>query len=165
MRALSRLTGLLLALGLLTATMAADANEPCGSAVEVPTQQKQVLEPFVRDLRLRHVDAAVGTVSHVHATGRLPNCYLTKRQADEHGWRPGTDLWRVAPGNSIGGDAFGNREGRLPRGTRYVEADLDYAGGGRGPVRLVFVRDSKGRWAQWITIDHYNTFHKVPAQP
>lgn len=103
----------------------------------------------------------MGTISHVSATGRLPDCYLTKRAAEALGWRPGSDLWRVAPGAALGGDAFGNREGRLPPG-RYLEADLDYAGGRRGPVRLVFERDGKGRWEQWVTTDHYNSFHKVP---
>ncbi len=142
---------------------AANAVEPCGSTVEVSARHKAVFEPFVRDLRLHHVAAAVGTMSHVHATGRLPECYLTKRAADERGWRPGSDLWRVAPGHSIGGDHFGDREGRLPRGPRYLEADLDYAGGRRGPVRLVFLRDGKGRWEQWVTIDHYGSFKKVPA--
>ena len=107
--------------------------------------------------------AAVGTMSWVHRTGRLPECYLTKRRAEERGWRPGSDLWRVAPGHSIGGDNFGNREGRLPPRGRYVEADLDYAGGRRGAARLVFVRDSRGRWLQWITTDHYRTFQEVPA--
>ena len=141
----------------------AAAQEVCGSAVRVPEAEARLLAPFVERLGLRHGKAAMGTMSHLHASGRLPGCYLTKRQAEERGWRPGTDLWHVAPGHAIGGDAFGNREGLLPARNRYAEADLDYAGGRRGPVRLVFVRDGKGRWLMWVTTDHYKSFSEVPA--
>jgi hypothetical protein len=150
-----------LAVGASVASVA--AQEICGSAVEVPEAEARALTAFVESLRLKYPRAAVGTMSHVRATGRLPDCYLTKRAAEERGWRPGADLWRVAPGHSIGGDPFGNRERRLPPRHRYVEADLDYAGGRRGPVRLVFARDGKGRWLQWVTADHYRTFREVPA--
>lgn len=141
----------------------AAAEEVCGSAVSVPEAEARALAPFAERLGLKHQKAAIGTMSHVHATGRLPDCYLAKRQAEERGWRPGSDLWRAAPGHSIGGDNFSNREGMLPARNRYVEADLDYAGGRRGAVRLIFVRDGKGRWLQWVTTDHYRTFHEVPA--
>jgi hypothetical protein len=141
----------------------AAAEQVCGSAVSVPEAPARALAPFVERLGLKHRKAAIGTMWHVHETGRLPDCYVTKRQAEARGWRPGADLWRVAPGHSIGGDGFGNREGRLPPRNRYIEADLDYAGGRRGAARLVFVRESKGRWLQWVTTDHYQSFNEVPA--
>lgn len=141
----------------------AAAQEVCGSAISVPEQEARALLSFAEQLRLKHPRAAAGAMSHLHATGRLPDCYLTKRAAEERGWRPGSDLWRVASGHSIGGDNFGNREGRLPARNRYVEADLDYAGGRRGAARLVFARETKGRWLMWITTDHYNSFREVPA--
>lgn len=141
----------------------AAAQDVCGSAVRVPEDAARALTAFAERLGLKHGKAAIGAIWHVHETGRLPDCYLTKRQAEERGWRPGADLWRVAPGHAIGGDHFSNREGRLPAKNRYVEADLDYAGGRRGAARLVFVRESKGRWLQWVTTDHYQTFREVPA--
>jgi len=141
----------------------AAAQEVCGSAVRVPEAEARVLTPFAEKLGLKHPRAAIGTMSHVHETGRLPDCYLTKRAAEERGWRPGSDLWRTAPGHAIGGDNFGNRERLLPLRNRYVEADLDYAGGRRGAARLVFVRESKGRWVMWVTTDHYRSFKEVPA--
>ena len=141
----------------------AAAQEVCGSAVQVPEAESRVLMPFAEGLGLKHARAAVGTMSHVHATGRLPDCYLTKRDAEERGWRPGSDLWRTARGHAIGGDNFGNRERLLPPRNRYVEADLDYAGGRRGAARLIFVRESKGRWVMWVTTDHYRSFKEVPA--
>jgi hypothetical protein len=160
-RAFGRLAGavLLAAAG----AGAAAAAEVCGSEIAVPEAEARVLRPFAERAGLKHVKAAIGTMSHVYATGRLPDCYLTNRRAEERGWRPGSDLWRSAPGHSIGGDNFGNREGRLPARNRYAEADLDYAGGRRGAARLVFVRDGKGRWLQWVTTDHYRSFQEVPG--
>jgi ribonuclease T1 len=157
-----RITILLLA-ALAALAAPASAQEVCGSAVSVPEAEARVLLPFAEQLRLKYPRAAIGTMSHLHATGRLPDCYLSKRAAEERGWRPGSDLGRVAPGHAIGGDNFGNREGRLPARNRYVEADLDYAGGRRGAARLVFARETKGRWLMWVTTDHYNTFREVPA--
>ncbi|AOX99152.1 ribonuclease domain-containing protein [Jeongeupia sp. USM3] len=90
--------------------------------------------------------------------GRLPERYVTKREAQAAGWKPGRDLWQVLPNHSIGGDRFGNREQRLPHG-QYREADLDYRGGKRGAKRLVF--EPKGR--RFVTVDHYQTFTELPA--
>ena len=91
---------------------------------------------------------------------QLPGKFVTKRQAQQTGWRPGRDLWSVPAlrGKSIGGDHFGNREGRLPRGN-WREADLDYQGGHRGAKRLLFSRDG----LRSVTVDHYQTF--VEVQP
>lgn len=90
---------------------------------------------------------------------QLPDKFVTKRQAQQAGWRPGRDLWSVPAlrGKSIGGDRFGNREGRLPRGD-WREADLDYQGGHRGAKRLLFSRDGLRR----VTVDHYQAFVEVP---
>jgi len=90
---------------------------------------------------------------------RLPEKFVTKRQAQQAGWRPGRDLWRVPAlrDKSIGGDRFGNREGRLPPGD-WREADLDYKGGHRGAKRLLFSREGMRR----VTVDHYQTFVEVP---
>ncbi|XLM21567.1 ribonuclease, partial [Chromobacterium piscinae] len=65
--------------------------------------------------------------------GRLPDKFVTKRQAQDAGWKPGRSLWSVAglQGKSIGGDRFGNYEKRLPAG-QWQEADLNYKGGKRG---------------------------------
>jgi hypothetical protein len=149
---------------LILASVEAHAGGLCGEAVAVPAAEVRALAPFIARLQLRYARAAIGTISHVNAEGRLPDCYLTRHNAAARGWRPGSDLWQFAPGAALGGDTFANRERRLPAARDYVEADLDYAGGRRGPVRLVFERDGKGRWAQWVTTDHYRTFHKVPAR-
>lgn len=89
---------------------------------------------------------------------RLPDKFVTKNEAQRAGWRPGKDLWSVPAlhGKSIGGDHFGNREGRLPKGS-WREADLDYKGGHRGAKRLLFSTGGMRR----VTVDHYQTFTEI----
>lgn len=91
--------------------------------------------------------------------GALPEKFIAKREARRLGWEPGEDLWRVPGlrGRSMGGDHFGNREGRLPPGA-WREADLDYRGGHRGAKRLLF----SGSGRRFVTVDHYRTFVEVP---
>ena len=118
------------------------------------------LEAFARALGLRDVQGFVEAVGTLDRDRRLPERFLTKDAAERLGWRPGSDLWRVAPGKSIGGDRFGNREQLLPAapGRRFFEADLDYAGGTRGARRLVWSSDG----LRWVTVDHYRSFREVP---
>jgi ribonuclease T1 len=118
------------------------------------------LHAFAREAGLRDAAGFAEAVASLDRSGRLPDRYLTKDQAARLGWSPGVDLWKVAPGKSIGGDRFGNREGRLPSapGRRFFEADLDFAGGKRGAKRLVWSSDGQ----RWVTIDHYQSFREVP---
>lgn len=118
------------------------------------------LTAFARAAGLAQIDAFIETVQAIDRTSRLPERYLTKARAQALGWRPGDDLCRVAPGKAIGGDHFGNREGRLPAraGRRYQEADLDFACGRRGAKRLVFSNDG----LRFVTTDHYESFREVP---
>ncbi len=101
----------------------------------------------------------VAVVETVQQTGRLPAEYVTKREAEALGWRPGSDLCEAAPGRVIGGDRFFNREGRLPEadGRIWLEADLDFACGRRGAKRLVFSNDG----LVFVTVDHYDSFIEV----
>jgi len=94
---------------------------------------------------------------YLHLYGELPPNYLTKEEARELGWDPAEgNLWEVAPGMSIGGDRFGNREGLLPEATGriFYECDVDYEGGFRGEDRLVYSSDGM----IWYTEDHYGSF-------
>jgi hypothetical protein len=118
------------------------------------------LAAFARGLGLEDTDGFARTVEALERTGKLPATYVTKAAAERLGWKPGQDLWSVAPGKAIGGDVFANREGRLPAGAgiRYREADLDYRGGKRNAKRLIF--GSNGE--RWVTVDHYQSFRMVP---
>lgn len=115
---------------------------------------------FARELRLRDVEGFVETIRSLRNEGSLPARYVTKREAEALGWRPGDDLCRVARGRVIGGDRFHNRERRLPeaRGRSWREADLDFDCGRRGARRLVFSSDG----LIFVTLDHYESFREVP---
>lgn len=95
-------------------------------------------------------------VLYLEYYGELPDNYITKNEARSLGWEGGTPE-RYLPGAAIGGDTFGNREGRLPDGD-YTECDLNTDGAdSRGAERLVFSDD--GRY--YHTEDHYNSFTQV----
>ena len=92
--------------------------------------------------------------------GKLPGNYLTKREAERLGWDNTLgNLWRVAPGCSIGGDRFGNYENSVPdaKGRRWTECDIGYQGGYRIGKRIVFSNDG----LIYYTADHYRSFDEV----
>ncbi len=87
----------------------------------------------------------------------LPNNFITKKRATNLGWKSNKgNLWEISDKKSIGGDRFGNREGKLPKkeGREYFECDIDYNGGYRGQKRIVYSNDG----LIYYTQDHYNTF-------
>ena len=90
--------------------------------------------------------------------GELPENFITKREAQALGWDRNY-LSDVAPGMSIGGDHFGNYEGRLPRkkGRKFYECDVNYKGGKRGPERIIYSNDGH----VWYSKDHYETFTEL----
>ena len=91
---------------------------------------------------------------YLHAFEELPPNYITKADARALGWDSSKgNLWDVAPGCSIGGDRFGNREGLLPKGSWY-ECDVNYEGGYRGAERLLFSEDGMICYSG----DHYNSY-------
>ena len=91
---------------------------------------------------------------YLHAFEELPPNYITKSDARDLGWDSSAgNLWDVAPGCSIGGDRFGNREGLLPKGSWY-ECDVNYEGGYRGAERLLFSEDGMICYSG----DHYNSY-------
>lgn len=91
--------------------------------------------------------------NYIKEFGFLPDNYITKSEAKKMGWKVSD------PGDYvIGGDPFGNREGRLPEGEQYYEADLvEGYGKNRGPSRLVFTKDGR----VYYTKDHYETFEEL----
>lgn len=141
----------------------ADRRQVCGTYVDIDTPVEDKLEAWGKQLRLGNLEAFANVLQYINQTGDLPDCYLTKAEAEAWGWQRGSDLWRVAEGMAIGGNQFQNREGLLPRryNGRYVEADLDYDGQRRDARRIVFVKDAGGQWLIWITLDHYESFLRV----
>jgi len=97
---------------------------------------------------------------YIHTYNKLPKNYITKSEAEDLGWVSSKgNLDRVAPGKSIGGDYFGNREGLLPKksGRKYTECDIDFEGGYRNSKRIIFSNDG----LIFYTEDHYETFERL----
>lgn len=89
---------------------------------------------------------------------KLPSNYITKEEARELGWNGGP-LKDYAPGKSIGGDVFTNRQHVLPDSEyEYIECDINANGTARGAERLVY---NTGDFKVYYTPDHYNTFQEV----
>ncbi|WP_276877489.1 ribonuclease domain-containing protein [Chryseobacterium joostei] len=96
-------------------------------------------------------------ISYVKQNHRLPDYYITKNEARNQGWNPSTgNLCEVLPGKAIGGDKFGNREGRLPDGDKYFEADVNYHCGGRNADRIIYTQNGD----VYLTKNHYKSFEK-----
>ena len=89
---------------------------------------------------------------YLHEHGDLPSFYITKAEAEAMDWdvrNPGEYV--------IGGDRFGNREGKLPKekGLQYHECDLRSGyGKTRGTERLVY----SNRGDIYYTSDHSESF-------
>lgn len=138
---------------------------PEESPEEQPAAGTEAL-PAVPDMPAAADDAPVygeaysdrdGVAAYLRAYGELPPNYITKSEARALGWDSGRgNLWEVAPGRSIGGDRFGNREGLLPEadGRTWYECDVNYGGGYRGAERIVFSNDG----LIYYTDDHYASF-------
>ena len=92
--------------------------------------------------------------------GELPPNFITKAEAKALGWDSSRNyVSDVAPGMSIGGDRYGNYEGKLPKakGRKFTECDVNYTGGKRNGERIVFSNDGR----VWYTRDHYGTFEEL----
>ena len=90
---------------------------------------------------------------------KLPKNYITKKEARKLGWRGGS-LEPYAPGKTIGGDRFGNREKKLPddKGRKYYECDIDTFGARkRGAKRIIYSNDG----LIYYTGNHYTSFEKM----
>ncbi len=94
---------------------------------------------------------------YIHTYGKLPSNFITKAEAKKLGWTGG-GLDEFAEGKCIGGDKFGNNEGKLPDGTKYKECDIDTLGAdSRGAKRIVYSDDG----SVYYTDDHYENFEQV----
>ena len=132
----------------LTVVTAEPAGAPKAEEPELPEEDAgPITEPqAIADYLFEH--------------GELPENFITKEEAQELGWDSSRNyLSDVAPGKSIGGDRFGNYEGRLPKakGRKFFECDANYTGGKRGAERIVYSSDGR----IWYTKDHYETFEEL----
>ena len=97
---------------------------------------------------------------YIFEHGELPDNFITKKEAQKLGWDSSRNyVGDVAPGKSIGGDRFGNYEGRLPskKGRQWYEADCYYQGKKRNAHRILYSNDG----LVYYTDDHYETFTQM----
>lgn len=96
-------------------------------------------------------------INYVKQNHKLPDYYITKNEAKKLGWNPAKgNLCDILPGKAIGGDKFGNREGNLPNGEKYFEADVNYTCGNRNSDRIIFTKNGD----VYLTKNHYKSFEK-----
>lgn len=130
----------------------------------IERKNDRISNPTIEVLAGQTVDVSVLTnqnkvIGYLRQNQKLPAYYLTKNEARKLGWKPEEgNLCKVLPGRAIGGDFFGNREGKLPKknNRKYFEADINYNCGHRDQQRLIYSNDG----LIFITTDHYKTFKK-----
>ena len=96
---------------------------------------------------------------YLHQYGHLPSNFITKKEARKAGW-PGGSLEEYFPGMCIGGDYFGNYDGKLPKakGRTWTECDINTLGKrSRGAKRIIFSNDG----LIYYTDDHYESFTQL----
>ena len=143
-------------------TAAAD-NAPSAEAAHSTTADTSASTPETAEGSQPEALPEDGTYSsrddvalYIHTYGHLPGNFITKKEARELGWSGGS-VEDYAPGKCIGGDHFGNYEGKLPEkeGRSYTECDIDALGSsGRGAKRIIFSNDG----LIYYTDDHYASF-------
>ena len=101
------------------------------------------------------VDEVSAYIKEFH---KLPSNFITKKEAQALGWHGGP-LKEYAPGKSIGGDTFTNRQHILPDSDdKYIECDINANGTSRGAERIVY---NSGNFKVYYTPDHYDSFVEV----
>lgn len=147
---MKKLTALLLALVMALSLTAC-------SFVMLPEEQDPPADPNQEQLAQGGTYTTKEDVAlYIHLYGRLPDNFITKKEAQQLGWTGGS-LEPYAPGCCIGGSRFGNYEGLLPEanGRTWTECDINTLGAdSRGAERIVFSNDG----LIYYTGDHYKTF-------
>lgn len=141
----------------LSALLIIFAFSACGTQPFNEEQTNEPIEKAAEKLDEHGVYSSKNDVAlFIHTYNRLPDNYITKTEAKKLGWQGGS-LKKYAPGKCIGGDRFGNYEGKLPKkkGRNYRECDIDTLGAkSRGDKRIIYSNDG----LIYYTKDHYNTF-------
>ena len=92
--------------------------------------------------------------------GRLPDNYVTKKEAAMAGWRSDKkNLSEACPGKLIGNVPYKNNENKLPSkyGRIWHEADFDYTDNTRGANRIYYSSDG----LIFVSYDHGHTFYEL----
>ena len=135
----------------------------------VKNKQEVLAHPNCKCVYVPMRTKLVGTATNLDYNGadavlfylkRLPNYYISKEFAEDHGWISSEgNLGVVFPDKMIGGDVYLNREGKLPSvpGRIWYEADINYDGGYRNDQRILYSSDG----LIFESYDHYKTFYEI----
>lgn len=160
---LKRFIGMALTFAFALATAAGSPNWLCRRGMQWVSPGVTASPAVTNAVKVASIDAGGEYTScdqvarYLRTYRRLPRNFITKAEARRLGWSGGP-LDPYARGKSIGGDRFGNYEGRLPR-DMYRECDIDTRGRSRGAKRLIYSADIQ---RIYYTSDHYRTFKEVP---
>lgn len=137
-------------------------QQAADQVAQAADQGLQKLQHLHQDSRVKEGRAYTGkseVALYIHTFHKLPGNFITKREAQRLGWKHKGTLDKVAPGKSIGGDRYGNYEGRLPQkqGRGWKECDIDYKRGDRNAKRIVYSNDG----LIYYTDDHYKNFERL----
>lgn len=95
---------------------------------------------------------------------KLPEYYITKKQAKSLGWKDKQgNLAEVAPNKMIGFEPYKNKDGHLPSapGREWYKADISYTSGYRSDCdRILYSNDG----LIFVTCDHYKTFYEISGR-
>ena len=136
------------------AVFAADAPSSAGTESVSPDEPDEPAPVALREDG--EYTSAEDVALYLYLYGCLPENFITKTDARALGWSGG-GLDGYADGKCIGGDRFGNYEGRLPDapGREYRECDIDTLhAASRGAKRIVYSNDG----LIYYTEDHYESF-------
>ena len=116
---------------------------------------------------LRTLDAGMATDAGIKGAdwylmfyGKLPDYYITKKEAEKLGYKSYLgNLAVVAPNRMLFKGVYKNKNGHLPMvpGRVWYEADINYTRGYRGTERILFSNDG----LIFVTYDHYYTFIEI----
>ncbi|MFP1787620.1 ribonuclease domain-containing protein [Lonsdalea quercina] len=99
----------------------------------------------------------------LRATGKLPENYINKEQAQYNGWQAGKALNNTNPGAQLGGDIFENSTNVLPPASGRVWREVDIglvntmSRSNQPGTRLLYSNDG----LVYITTDHYETVTSI----
>lgn len=143
--------------------MAGCGTTQIGNEKKVATDRPSTIEETNEPAQSKPLTDFEEVASYIRKHHSLPDNFITKKDAEKLGWNAKEgNLNEVAPGKSIGGDIFRNREGKLPKkkGRIWYEADMNYFKGFRGKDRLLFSNDG----LIYKTEDHYDTFQQMKGK-
>lgn len=91
--------------------------------------------------------------------GKLPDYYISDKDAIAAGWYYGKSPVKYVPGKMITFGEYDNENGHLPEaeGRVWYEADINYYEGKRNKHRILWSNDG----LIFVTYDHYETFYEI----